>query len=222
MTRRDEARLRLMYAANRVSMLAWSYLTGIRVRVEGEAAWGQAMVIVGNHCNVLDMPVCAIACVSPVKLLAKAEFARIPFLGFLFRSFAVLVERDSADSRRAGVRALADALGRGWPVFLFPEGTRNRTLEPLQPLRDGAFRAAVAAQVPLQPFVQINARGALIFDTLFFRPATIVFRWLPPIQTTGLTEEDVPTLRERVRALLEGELRRDDPAFKLTSTLGQS
>jgi 1-acyl-sn-glycerol-3-phosphate acyltransferase len=211
---KEPHRLGLMFAANRRAMLVWSFLTGIRVRVDGRAAWGQSVIMTGNHCNMLDMPVCAIACAGPVKVLAKAEFARIPFLGFLFRSFAVLVTRESADSRRAGAKALAEALEQGWSVLLFPEGTRNRTSEPLQPFRDGAFRAAIASGKPIQPFVQINSRGAQIFNTLLFRPNLITFRWLPLVPTAGLTEDDIPALRDKVYGLIEAELRRDDPAFQ--------
>jgi 1-acyl-sn-glycerol-3-phosphate acyltransferase len=211
----DRPRLTLMYAANRVSMRCWSWLTGVRVVVEGQAAWTPAPVIIGNHCNMFDMPVCAIACAKPVRVLAKQEFARIPLLGFLFKSFAVLVTRDSPESRQRSVAALGAALAAGWPVFIFPEGTRNRSKEPLQAFRDGPFRFAIAAQAPVQPFVQLNMRGAQQPDSLLCRPARLTFRWLPPIATTGMTEADLPMLRDRVRAIIEAELRRDDPAFRL-------
>ncbi|QNM96873.1 lysophospholipid acyltransferase family protein [Chitinimonas koreensis] len=210
----DRPRLALMFGANRVAMRLWSLLTGVRIRVEGQAVWQPAHVLVGNHCNLLDMPVCAVACARPVKVLAKQEFARMPLLGFLFRSFAVLVARDSADSRRAGAQALARALAEGWPVLLFPEGTRNRTAAPLQPFRDGAFRAAIAAQVPIQPFVQLRMRSVQQLNTLWFRPGRLIFRWLPPVPTAGLGEDDVAALRDRVYALIEAELKRDDPAFR--------
>ncbi|WP_269531383.1 1-acyl-sn-glycerol-3-phosphate acyltransferase [Chitinimonas sp. BJYL2] len=205
--------LTLMYAVNRGIMRLWSWLTLIRVRVEGQAAWEPAPVIVGNHCNMLDMPVCAIACARPVKVLAKQEFARIPVLGFLFRRFAVLVERDSSESRQRSVTILNQALAEQWPVFIFPEGTRNRGDTPLQDFRDGPFRVAVQAQVPIQPFVQINMRGVQMLNSLLFRPGKLTFRWLPPVPTAGLGEADLPALRERIKAMIEAELRRDDPAF---------
>ncbi|WP_374354199.1 lysophospholipid acyltransferase family protein [Chitinimonas sp.] len=210
----DRQRLTLMYAANRYSMRCWSWLCGLRVVVEGQAAWEPAPVIIGNHCNMFDMPVCAMACVKPVRVLAKQEFARIPLLGFLFRSFAVLVTRDSPESRQRSVAVLRQALDAGWPVFIFPEGTRNRGDSPLQAFRDGPFRFAIAAQAPIQPFVQLNMRGAQRPNSLLCAPAKLTFRWLAPISTQGLTEADLPALRDRVHALIEAELRRDDPAFQ--------
>lgn len=211
----DKPRLEIMYAANRIGMRCWSILCGIRIRIEGRAAWSPPPVIVGNHCNMLDMPVCAVACEHAVKVLAKQEFAKIPLLGFLFKSIAVLVERDSPESRQRSVAILRVALLQDhWPVFIFPEGTRNRGEEPLQRFRDGPFRFAIDAQAPIQPFVQLNMRGAQRHNSLLFRPATVIFRWLPPIATIGMTEADLPALRDRVRDLIEAELRRDDPAFR--------
>lgn len=213
LTLAEKPRLEMMYATNRVGLRIWSWLCFIRVRIEGKATWSPPPLIVGNHCNMLDMAVCAIACEHAVKVLAKQEFTRIPVLGFLFRSIAVLVARDSPESRQRSVAALRVAMDAGWPVFIFPEGTRNRSPEPLQMFRDGPFRFAIDAQAPIQPFVQLNMRSAQRLNTLLFQPATVTFRWLPPIPTTGLTEADLPALRDKVRALIEEELRRDDPAF---------
>ncbi|PHV11136.1 lysophospholipid acyltransferase family protein [Chitinimonas sp. BJB300] len=211
----ERRKLTVIYTINRYAMRVWGALTGIRLRVEGQAAWLPAPVIVGNHCNILDMPICAMACVKPVKLLAKAEFARVPVLGFMFRTFAVLVERDCAESRRAGVKALSGALKAGWPIFIFPEGTRNRGASPLQNFKDGAFRTAIAAQAPIQPFVQLRMRQVQLHNRLLFKPGQLIFRWLPPISTLGMTDADVPALRARVYAMIEAELLREDPSFVL-------
>jgi 1-acyl-sn-glycerol-3-phosphate acyltransferase len=213
----ERRKLAAIYAINRYAMRIWSWLCGIHVRIEGQAQWTPAPVIVGNHCNMLDMPVCAIACAHPVKVLAKAEFAKLPVLGFMFRTFAVLVERESAESRRAGVKVLNAALQDGWPIFMFPEGTRNRGNTPLQDFKDGAFRTAIAAQAPIQPFVQLRMRRIQRHNTLLFRPGLIIFRWLAPIDTRGMSDADLPALRARVYALLEAELRRDDPDFAATA-----
>jgi 1-acyl-sn-glycerol-3-phosphate acyltransferase len=217
-----ERRLTVMFAANRYAMRCWSILSGVRIVVEGSAAWSPAPVIVGNHCNLLDMPVCAVAFARPAKVLAKQEFARMPLLGFLFRQATVLVERDSPESRQRSLAVLRDALGKGWPVFIFPEGTRNRGETPLQTFRDGPFRFAIAAQAPVQPFVQLHMRSVQAHNSLLFKPGKVVFRWLPPIQTTGLTDDDVVPLRERVYALIEAELKRDDAAFRAATTTDRS
>ncbi len=40
-------------------------------------------------------------------------------------------------------------LGLGISVLIFPEGTQNRTNDPLQQFYDGAFRIAVETQQPV-------------------------------------------------------------------------
>ncbi|MFC4159880.1 lysophospholipid acyltransferase family protein [Chitinimonas lacunae] len=212
----ESRRQRWYMSANRYAMLAWSLLSGIRFRYEHRERLrpDRAYVCVTNHCNLLDMPSCAIGFIHPVRPLAKVEFARIPVLGFIFKRFCVLVERGSSESRRRSAMALVRTLGQGDSILLFPEGTRNRTPEPLQPFRDGAFRAAIDAQVPILPFVQIGMRELQELNTLWFRPGWALVRYLEPIETTGMTEADVPLLRERVRSLIEAELLREDPTFR--------
>jgi 1-acyl-sn-glycerol-3-phosphate acyltransferase len=211
----EDRRLRVMFTVNRWAMTLFSWLVAMPIRVEGRHLRPQgAVALVGNHCNLLDMPVCACALYAPALPLAKAEFARVPILGFVIKRFSVLIRRDSAESRRQGAQALVDALRMGRSVLVFPEGTRNRTAEPLQPFRDGVFRAAIAAQVPVQPFVQLRMRQGQRLGTLLFSPTRLVFRYLDPIPTAGLTDADVEPLRETVRARIIAELRRDDPSFR--------
>lgn len=212
----ESARQRWYMRANRYAMIGWSMLAGIRFRIEGRERRrdGVAYVCVTNHCNLLDMPSCAITFERPVRPLAKMEFAKIPVLGFVFRRFCVLVERGSSESRRRSALSLVRTLEQGDSILIFPEGTRNRSPEPLQPFRDGAFRAAIDAQVPILPFVQIGMRRLQELNTLWFRPGWAVVRYLEPVDTRGMTEEDVPALRERVRALIEAELLREDPSFR--------
>lgn len=205
-----------IFRANYELMRLWCYLTGIRVRVEGAAyrQAGQNYVCVANHCNMLDMVTFTQAFSLPVKPLAKQEFARIPLLGSIFKRFAVLVVRGSAESRQRSARLLIEALHAGDSIMIYPEGTRNRTAAPLQAFKDGAFRAAVAAQTPILPLVQINMRSVQAPGHFLFRPGAVIVRFLPPLATAGLSDADVPALRNQVHAMIEAELRRDDAAFR--------
>lgn len=207
--------MKLMFNGNWAVMRLWSLFSLIGVKVEGlnHRQPDKAYICVGNHCNMLDMPVCAIGFRQPARPLAKMEFARMPLFGFLFKRFSVLVARDSAESRRKSALIMNELLKGGESILVFPEGTRNKTTEPLQPFKDGAFRSAIATQAPILPFVQLNMRSCQDFGTVMFRPGQTIIRFLPPIDTTGLTEDDIPELRNRVKTIIETELLRDDPNF---------
>lgn len=95
---------------------------------------------------------------------------------------------------------LKEVLRRGISILIFPEGTQNRTAEPLQPFYDGAFRIAIEMQQPILPMVILNAGKLMPPRSMHIEPGTITIRINPEIPTKGLTNADLPALRERVRS----------------------
>lgn len=80
-----------------------------------------------NHSELSD-PVCLIAALGPrpqLHPMAKAEFMRIPVLGWLLRKIGVFaVERGKADV--GAMKTALKYLKNGESVLIFPEGTRIR------------------------------------------------------------------------------------------------
>ena len=70
------------------------------------------------------------------------------------------------------------------------------------PFKDGAFRLAIDAGVPILPLVVCGTSTALRKHDWRVNPARAEVRVLEPIETTGLTIADVPALRDRVRDLI--------------------
>jgi 1-acyl-sn-glycerol-3-phosphate acyltransferase len=90
--------------------------------------------------------------------------------------------------------------------MFFPEGTRSRDTR-VHRFSDGAFRLAIKAQLPILPLAIDGTQDALPKHSWQFgRAEAIKLKVLPPISTTGLTADDTPALRERVRQQIIGEL----------------
>src|SRR4029077_9630841 len=90
--------------------------------------------------------------------------------------------------------------------------------------KDGAFRLAIQAGVPILPLAVSGTGTALPKRDWRFGRSVAEVRVLEPIETTGLTVKDVPALRERGREpiqapVLHGEdgplLRRPRPRADL-------
>ena len=92
-----------------------------------------------------------------------------------------------------------DRLQQQVSVMIFPEGTRSRDGE-LLPFKDGAFRLALEAGVPIVPLVVAGTRDAMAKGSFRFQRARV--KVLPPIETAGLTVNDVVALRDRTRAVI--------------------
>jgi 1-acyl-sn-glycerol-3-phosphate acyltransferase len=138
-----------------------------------------------------------------MKWVSKETFFRLPAMGWMMRMAGdIEVRRGSTRSRLRALEGIRDRLDKRVTVMIMPEGTRSRSGN-LLPFQDGAFRAAVEAGVPILPMVVAGTRDAMAKGSLLFNRARAEVRVLEPVETTGLTLEDVPDLRERVRALIQ-------------------
>ncbi|HET7041033.1 MAG TPA: lysophospholipid acyltransferase family protein, partial [Gemmatimonadales bacterium] len=105
------------------------------------------------------------------------------------------------DSARDAMAQALATLKRRVSVMIFPEGTRSPT-DTLLPFKDGAFRLAIEAGVPVLPLVVVGTRNALAKHDWRMNPADATVTVLEPIETAGMTLADVTTLKERVRDVI--------------------
>lgn len=206
-----------MLRGNSAFLWVWEKLTGVHHIKEGGEYIdpNAAYVFVGNHVNLLDITMMGRYFTHYGKALAKAEVAKIPLLGYMFSCISIFVDRSSPESRKESVEQMKNVLLSGCSIIMMPEGTRNRTDKPLAPFHNGAFVIAIAAQVPVIPFVLLGLKGLQPVHSWQLRPGKITLRYLPPIPTKGLTQDDVEMLKEKVQDTIIATLRKDDPYWKL-------
>jgi 1-acyl-sn-glycerol-3-phosphate acyltransferase len=118
----------------------------------------------------------------------------------------ISVDRQSA---RSGAQALLRAqryLERKCSVMVFPEGTR--TLDGrVRPFADGAFHLAVKAKVHILPLVIEDSRDCIPKNSWKFgKPSDIHLKVLPPVDTSSLTIDNIPALRDKVRMAIMREI----------------
>jgi 1-acyl-sn-glycerol-3-phosphate acyltransferase len=153
-------------------------------------------VFVANHLSQVDIIACGAAMPQPIRFLAKSEIKFIPVFGYMAKMLAIMVNRKSKESRERSVHYMVEELQKGNSIFIYPEGTRNRTGNPLKEFKDGAFRIAIQAQVPLAVLTIVGAREVNNPEGLQLYPGTVSVYWGEPIETKGMTHEDISRLSE--------------------------
>lgn len=168
-------------------------LAGIRRVVKGKQHFrkGENYVVVCNHNSLMDPPISAPSIPGAHKTIAKVEMANIPLFGIIYRRGAVLVDRKSEESRRASYGKMKEVLQMGLHMCIYPEGTRNKTREPLQRFHDGAFRLAVDMHKPVIPSLIFNSAKAMPRKKFFFWPTKVEMHFLPAIPVAGKTVQQV-------------------------------
>jgi 1-acyl-sn-glycerol-3-phosphate acyltransferase len=164
-------------------------------------------VVVINHNSLMDIPVSSPGIPGANKTLGKSSFAKMPLFGFIYKAGSILVDRKSSKSRAESYGKMIACLQNGMHLCLYPEGTRNKTNEPLQKFHDGAFKVAIAAQVDIIPAIIKGTKQALPANKTFWLwPQKITLTFLPAISTNGLTEKDVVALKKNVWEVMRKEL----------------
>ncbi|MBA3829002.1 MAG: 1-acyl-sn-glycerol-3-phosphate acyltransferase [Taibaiella sp.] len=165
---------------------------------------GRNYIVVINHNSFADVPVSSPWIPGPNKTLAKVEMARVPLFGLIYKAGSILVDRKKEGSRRESFAKMQDTLDKGIHLCLYPEGTRNKTDQPIQPFFDGAFITAIKAQKPVIPGIIFNTAKILpAGSTAISRPSVVHIHFLAPIETTGLTINDATTLKNQVYQVMK-------------------
>lgn len=173
----------------------------IRVRVHHRELIDKSRtyVFVGNHLTAIDILATATAMPIPMRFLAKIETRNIPVFGYMVKMLGIRVDRKSKESREKSYQLMADALQRGESLYIYPEGTRNRTTEPLKEFKDGAFKVAIMAQVPVAVQTLVGVKNVNNPEGFQLYPGVADVYWSQPIETAGMTMDDLPRLKEMVR-----------------------
>lgn len=162
-------------------------------------------VVVANHESFADMLLIS-HLPWEMKWLAKEAWFKYPLVGWLMMMAGdIKIVRGNKQSIVTAMKGCRDRLDKGVSVMVFPEGTRTRDGD-LGEFKDGAFRLAVEAGHPILPMVVNGSREAINPGDWRWNVTSAEVRVLEPIETTGMTKDDVPELRERVRTIIADEL----------------
>jgi len=195
----------LIWFSHRIIAKLTLIFMGVRGKVYGKQYIDkqQTYIYVSNHQSSLDMLLNAITAPFIFKFLSKKEVLKIPLVGYIVSHFAVFVDRGSVASRTKSFNNMKAALQEGYSVYFAPEGTRNRTREPLTKFYSGAFRLAIETHTPL--LVQTLVQPGELNDPRYkldLCPGTVHCYFDPPIDTQNMTMEDLPALKEQVRTMM--------------------
>lgn len=185
------------------------WLCGVRTKVHGlTPAMGEgANVYISNHNSLLDVLVNAKVNPQPAFFLAKKSLVKFPIFGLMVKALGILVDRKDEASRKKSYEYMKQTLLEGHSLFIYPEGTRNRTSEPMKDFYDGAFRSAIEAQVPIVSQTLVGVKDIYNPDKKFeLRMGTIQVYFDGPFETKGLSLQDLPALKEKIYKTMEKHL----------------
>jgi 1-acyl-sn-glycerol-3-phosphate acyltransferase len=183
---------------SKIWMSLYLFLSGCRFKVTGKEVFDTTTnaVIVCNHNSLIDIPVSFPFLPRANKTIAKKSFSKIPIFGLIYTFGTVLVDRRDERSRKQSVDDMKKVLETGLDMLIYPEGTRNRTNEPLKCFHNGAFKLAIETNKPIIPVVLLHTKKILpAKPAMYFNPGKIQMDILPAIYPEG---HSIDSLKNKV------------------------
>jgi 1-acyl-sn-glycerol-3-phosphate acyltransferase len=136
---------------------------GIRLHVHGREnlVHGEPFVVMSNHQSHYDIPVLYQALRIPLRMVAKKEIFRIPFMAHAMRA-AGFVEVDRGN-RASAIETLSTAherLDSAVSLWIAPEGTRSKSGK-LGSFKKGGFHLALKSGLRILPVTLDGTRFVL-------------------------------------------------------------
>lgn len=174
-----------------------------QIRYDQRLKKRQSYMLVANHTSMLDIMLMLRVSRNPFVFVGKKELANIPVFGFFYKRVCILVDREDSRSRSAVYRRAERRLKAGLCICIFPEGgvPEDEALV-LDTFKDGAFKMAIAHQIPVVPITFYDNKKRFPFRFFSGSPGRLRTRVHQFIPSQGLKEKDKGRLKEQVRNLI--------------------
>ena len=166
-------------------------------------------VFIANHTSIMDiMVVLTILKHHPIVFVGKAELAKIPIFGRIYKRICILVDRSSMKSRAQVIPNAMEKLNQDLSIFIFPEGgVPDDTTIVLDKFKDGAFNIATETQTPIAVLAIEGLKEMFPFNWFKGYPGKVkvtLLEIIPTLDKKG--KEEKKELKEYTYNLIRKEL----------------
>jgi 1-acyl-sn-glycerol-3-phosphate acyltransferase len=189
-----ERRIKLTNAFGTFAGSGIMRISGCDVTVRGRehVAADRPAIYAGNHTSIYDAFTSIWLSPSGTVGVAKKEIIYYPFygIGWLLAGH-LTIDRSRTDEAKASMRKLGEFVkAKSLHLFMWPEGRRSQDGR-LAPFKKGLIHMAIQTGLPIVPMVTRGAHLAWKKATLTLEKVPIDITFLPPIDTSGWTEERI-------------------------------
>lgn len=183
-----------------------SFLSGIKRTVIGEenVPKDSAVLYVGNHRSIFDIVLAYPRVPRPTGFIAKKEILKVPLLN-IWMIYMDCLFLDRSDIRKGMEMILTaiDKVKNGISIFIYPEGTRNKTDKPLGEFKKGSFKIAQKTNCPIVPVVINHSDEILEKHFPFIKATHVTIEYCKPVIMSELSKEDQKNIDQYVADIVE-------------------
>lgn len=182
------------------------FLAGTKVTIKGteNLPTDRSVLYMGNHRSFFDIIINYIYMPGITGFVSKMEMNKVPSLRLWMRNVRCLfMDRDDIKQSLKIILEAIEYVKSGISIFIFPEGTRNKTEGEFLPFKAGSFKIATKSGCDIIP-VAIN-NSAAVFENQFpkMRKAHVIVEYGAPIVVKDMDKEQLKALPELVQSKVE-------------------
>jgi len=175
---------------------------GLKVEGVKKIPQKRGVIICPNHISSWDPPLVGAAIPREVHFLAKEDLFKVnKIFSWLIRAYNALpIKRETGG--HGTLRIAMDLLRENKLLVVFPEGTRNKTDEPLLPLKPGAALLSMKTGAPIVPAYILGSKASPI--GWMMRKTPLCIRFDTPLEPSNYPEgkEGIIKMTEDLRNVL--------------------
>jgi 1-acyl-sn-glycerol-3-phosphate acyltransferase len=180
----------------------------IKVKKESDIIFSKSYMFVANHSSMTDIMLMLAVEKNPFVFVGKKELAKIPLFGFFYKRTCILVDRNSAQSKKEVFVSAQKRLNSGLSICIFPEGGVFDNCDLVCEFKNGAFRLAIEHQIPIVPMTFADNLKRLPYAFLAGgSPGKMRVTIHKTIETSGLNLSHRNNIKDQTRSLIYNELK---------------
>ena len=166
----------------------------------------KSYMFVANHTSMADIMLMLVSVKNPFVFVGKKELAKIPLFGFFYKRTCILVDRSSAQSRKAVFLRAQRRLKQGLSICIFPEGGVPEGDILLDTFKDGAFRLAINHSIPVVPLTFADNKKRFSYTFFSGGPGQMRVKIHKFLETSNLEIEDTKELNSEAKTIIYNQL----------------
>lgn len=194
-------------AVSSLAIVNWAFrgvifFSGTKVHVTGEenVPKDEPVLYILNHRSYFDIILTYVRVPRPTGYVAKKEMLKyLTLTKWMKNLYCEFMDRSDLRKGMESINHCAELIKEGISVAIFPEGTRNKTEEPLLEFHKGSFKIAEKTGCKIVPVVLNNTEQIFEAHLPMIRKQHVTIEYLPAIDVAALDRDAKKALCNTVR-----------------------
>jgi len=162
------------------------FFSGIKLTVIGREniPTDQAVLYIGNHKSIFDVVVTYGIIPNLTGFVSKISMKKaFPISFWMNRTHCLFMDRDDLKQSLQVILTAIEKIKNGVSIFIYPEGTRNKTEDLLLPFHAGSFKPAERTKCTVIPVAVSYDKPVFEEHIPFLKRTHVILEFGAPIAT---------------------------------------